>query len=89
MAQQWEYCDLQVWSGQNRSVQQVLFYGPSGGIKRELTAGTVDKATYALGMAGWELVSTTEAGGLGTFFSSHWTFKRPVQPDRRIDDAAF
>lgn len=74
MGTEWEYCELQQ--------DKVIFYGDPEPINAYLVGDELKTAWYKLGRAGWELV------GVGANNQGVWyVFKRPVQENRKINDA--
>jgi hypothetical protein len=74
MDTEWEYCEM--------LHDRVNYFGEKGQIPHYLVGDEAKTVWYALGKAKWELV------GIATNQAQIWyTFKRPVQPGRKIDDA--
>ena len=77
MGQQWEYCLLATARGEN---PEIAFYGVTTTTKPVVS---FDVAMRVLGLSEWELADVGE-GSIGSVY----LFKRPLDPNRAIDDAA-
>ena len=76
MGQKWEYCSIYA----DQEGYHVRFYGATA---MDQIVESVDKVVWALGQSEWELVTA-----INGYVHAGSTFRRPVQPDRAIDDAA-
>ena len=68
---------------QSMPIRRVTTSVSTGATAMDQIVESVDKVVWALGQSEWELVTA-----INGYVHAGSTFRRPVQPDRAIDDAA-